>query len=190
MLVQSPLKKVLTSWLIVAFLGSQMITFDLSYSKPVVEEYGIVAILTDSSYYNDSSSYDGFQDAYGSYLKDDTLAERVERYAYDVQSSLGMTKAIIIQVQPDDSVEEISAALEKLYFDGDGTKDEKNHLVGVVVVGDVPLPVVTKGGNKFLSMLPYTDFDDKVYIFNQGTGNFERNFRRPETTLCPRKTAR
>ncbi len=176
MLVSSPLKRVLTSWLIVAFLGSQLITFDLSYSKPVIEEYGIVAILVDSTVYNDSNSYDGLRDEYGSYLSsDNTLAERVDRYAYDVQSTLGMTKSVIIQVQPGDTAEEISYALEKLYFDGDDIEDEDNHLVGVVVVGDVPLPVVTKGGNKFLSMLPYTDFEDKVYIFNQDTGDFERN---------------
>ena len=175
MLVHSPLKKVLTSWLIVAFLGSQLITFDLSYSKPVIEEYGITAILVDSSYYNDANNYDGLQDEYGLYLSDDTLAERIDRYAYDVQETLGMTKALIIQVQPDDSVEEISYALEKLYFEGDDIEDEENQLVGVVVVGDVPLPVVTKGGNKFLSMLPYTDFEDKVYIFDQDSGVFERN---------------
>ncbi|PIS04056.1 hypothetical protein COT83_02635, partial [Candidatus Peregrinibacteria bacterium CG10_big_fil_rev_8_21_14_0_10_44_7] len=176
MLVSSPLKRVLTSWLIVAFLASQLLTFDMSYGKPVIEEYGIVAILVDSSVYNDTTSYDGLRDDYGSYLSgDDTLSERIDRYAYDVQSTLGMTKSIIIQVQPDDTPADISYALERLYFDGDGTKNEKNHLVGVVVVGDVPLPVVTKGGNKFLSMLPYTDFEDKIYIFNQDTGDFERN---------------
>jgi len=176
MLVSSPLKRVLTSWLIVAFLASQLLTFDMSYGKPVIEEYGIVAILVDSSVYNDTTSYDGLRDDYGSYLSgDDTLPERIDRYAYDVQSTLGMTKSIIIQVQPDDTPADISYALERLYFDGDGTKNEKNHLVGVVVVGDVPLPVVTKGGNKFLSMLPYTDFEDKIYIFNQDTGDFERN---------------
>ncbi len=152
-----------------------MLTFDVSHSKPTVEEYGIVAILVESGVYNDPANYDGLQDDYGSYLRDSTLAERVDRYAYDVQNTLAMTKSIIIEVEENQSTEEIAYVLEKLYFDGDDIEDENNHLVGVVVIGDVPLPVVTKGGNKFLSMLPYTDFDDKIYIFNDETGNFERN---------------
>jgi len=134
-----------------------------------------VAILVDSDVYNDANGYDGLNNEYGSYLGDDTLAERIDRYGYDVQAELAMTKSLIIQVNSGKTPEEISAVLEKLYFDGDDIEGEENHLVGIVVVGDVALPVVTKDGNKFLSMLPYTDFEDKVYIFNEQTGNFERN---------------
>ncbi|MFA6528686.1 MAG: S-layer homology domain-containing protein, partial [Candidatus Gracilibacteria bacterium] len=173
--ISSALKRVIASWIVVAFFISQTITFDISFSKPVIEEYGIVAILVESAIYNDTGSYDGLSDSYGTYLSEDSLAERIDRYAYDVQATLAMTKSLIIDVQPEDTVEGISAMLEKLYFEGDDIEGEKNHLVGVVVVGDVPLPVVTKGGNKFLSMLPYTDFEDKVYIFNPDTGNYERN---------------
>ncbi|EKD63086.1 MAG: hypothetical protein ACD_51C00347G0001, partial [uncultured bacterium] len=172
-------KRAIASWLIAALLSTQIINFDvadaLSLRKPVVEEYGIVAILVESGIYNDSTHYDGLRSEYGSYLDDKTLSDRIDRYAYDIQSELPMTKSLIIEVGADDEVEEIAAVLERLYFDGDDIEDEKNQLTGVVIVGDVPLPVVTKGGNKFLSMLPYTDFEDKIYIFSEETGNFERN---------------
>ncbi|MBU1019338.1 S-layer homology domain-containing protein [Patescibacteria group bacterium] len=171
----SSFQRVIASWLVAALFVTQTITFDISYSKPVVEKYDLVAVLVEEGVYNSSESYDGLRSEHGSYLKEDTLADRIDRYAYDVQAELPMTKALIIEIPEDADTYEVSQVLERLYFDGDDIEGENNQLAGVVIVGDVPLPVVTKGGNKFLSMLPYTDFEDKVYIYNDLTGNFERN---------------
>ncbi|MFA5948526.1 MAG: hypothetical protein WC806_06220, partial [Candidatus Gracilibacteria bacterium] len=45
----------------------------------------------------------------------------------------------------------------------------------VIFIGDIPLPVVNKEGNRYVSMFPYTDFVDKAYIYNPTTDDFERN---------------
>ena len=53
----------------------------------------------------------------------------------------------------------IASANERLYFSGipdHGSKTQK--LVGTILIGHVPLPVVHKDGRDFLSMYPYTDF--------------------------------
>ncbi|MBI2464194.1 S-layer homology domain-containing protein [Candidatus Peregrinibacteria bacterium] len=121
---------------------------------------------------------------YDSKLTAKTLKSRVDRYARDVQNELDATKALIIKTSPNESTVNITNALEKLYFEGDGTKNEINQLSGIVLIGNIPLPVVDKNGNFFPSMFPYTDFVDKAYLYNPTTDHFERNndfaFGQPE----------
>ena len=70
--------------------------------------------------------------------------------------------------------ENIAAVLERLYFEGDPKEPMRTaYLRGVVAVGEVPLPVVNKGGNRFISLFPYTDFEQRAYIFNPVSGDFE-----------------
>ncbi len=139
-----------------------------------VDHYGIAAILVEESLLDNSNSYTGLTDKYPQSLKTMNLPERIRRYARDVQTSEDYTKAVIIKIKKNEKVENISNALEKLYFQGDGTS-QMNKLKGIVIVGDVPLPVVNKGDNRFASLLPYTDFADKVYIYDAESGDFLRN---------------
>lgn len=136
---------------------------------------GIVAILVEKGLMDDTTNYPGLKSGYADRLTSNTLAERVRRYAIDVQSAQQFTKSLIIHVDKNDKVEHIAATLEKLYQEGDGTPIELTKLAGVVVIGEVPLPVVNKKGNHFASMFPYTDFEDKVYIYNAGSGEYEAN---------------
>ena len=148
---------------------------DLSTNTVAVDHYGIVAIVVEDSLLSDSTNYPGYISDYADKLKSQTLSERINRYAVDVQGAQEYAKSLIIRVKKDEKVEQITAALEKLYQDGDGTANEINKLAGVVIVGDVPLPVVNKKGNHFVSLLPYTDFEDKVYIYNAASGEYEAN---------------
>lgn len=152
-------------------------------------QFDLVAILVDEDLANNSTQYDGListhnptvpntaDQAYRK-LTDQTLIGRVERYAKDIQGinkvkdPQPFQKTAIIKVKNGQPTDEIAAALEKLYREGDGTLLETNRLKGLVIVGDVQLPVVNKNGNRFVSLFPYTDFDDPYYIFDDNSKDF------------------
>ncbi|HLG25249.1 MAG TPA: S-layer homology domain-containing protein, partial [Candidatus Gracilibacteria bacterium] len=140
-------------------------------TSQALEHWGDIAVLVEEGLMNDSASYTGLKDKYGS-LTVNTLPDRIRRYARDAQRSQEYTRSILIPVKKDEKVEEIANALEKLYFEGDTSFNQINKLTGIVIIGDVPLPVVNKNGNHFVSLLPYTDFEDKVYIFDKQTGDY------------------
>ncbi len=145
-------------------------------SNTVAENnWGVVAILVESSLLTDTTNYPGMISSYASDLKAQSLSDRIQRYAIDVQSSQEYTKSLIIKVDKNEKVDQVAAALEKLYQEGDGTPNEITKLSGVVIIGDVPLPVVNKKGNHFVSLFPYTNFVDKAYIFNATSGEYEPN---------------
>jgi hypothetical protein len=53
--------------------------------------------------------------------------------------------------------------------------DYESRLIGTVLVGKIPVPVVFNGGSSERSILPYIDFDDKSYIFDHDSGKYEIN---------------
>lgn len=138
----------------------------------VETRYGLVAILVDEATWNASSTSDGGAFAF---LGNTRLSEKIQTYAADVQSAVPWTKSIILTVAPEDTPADIQRMLERFYFEGNPEDNDFTQLSGVVVIGDVPLPVVNKNGNHFLSMLPYTDFQDPAYIFDEDTQDFLPN---------------
>lgn len=108
-------------------------------------------------------------------LEDDgDLMGMVNRYAEDLAENYQHTDVqFLFYDEEKDSVEGLARALEDFYWNGGG--EHENVLQGVVMIGDVPLPVVNKNGNRFVSMLPYTDFVDPVYVFDDESGDFVLN---------------
>ncbi len=152
-------------------------------------QFDLVAILVDEDIAKNTQNYGGLiathnptvpntpEEAYRK-LTDQTLIGRIERYARDLQAVNKVKdpqpyiKTVILKVKRNQPTDEIASALEKLYREGDGTLAETNRLKGIVIVGQIPLPVVNKNGNRFVSMFPYTDFDDPYYIFDQESRDF------------------
>lgn len=148
--------------------------------------YDLVVVVVDVSLDQDKNPYDGLKGQYPQYndkLSDTEMGHRVLRYAEDVRKNNDLTDVkIVFYDKNKDSVQDLSSALENLYLNGDGAN--KNRLAGVVLVGNIPLPVVNKEGNRYISMFPYTDFSDQAYKYNPETKSFERNasvaFPKPE----------
>lgn len=46
-------------------------------------------------------------------------------------------------------------------------------LVGTILIGEVPLPIVHKDGKAFMSVYPYVDFDAKSFIYNQTKNSYD-----------------
>lgn len=119
--------------------------------KNVKDARDLVAIIVDQDVWNSD------------------LQKKIERYAEDVQKALPRTNTLIVPVDTSaQTVLKLQQVLEKLYLEGRNSAQ----LVGVVIVGEVPLPVVTKGSQSFISLLPYTDFVEPTYVFNADLQEF------------------
>ncbi|MBN2087143.1 hypothetical protein JW758_02235, partial [Candidatus Peregrinibacteria bacterium] len=136
------------------------------------DEIGLIALLVESDL-----------------LEDQAIKSRIKTYARNAQERTPHSQSLIIKVDKNEETYNVAKLLEKLYFEGidtdviDGNpinnnsvKEDNNKLIGIVVIGDVPIPVVTEsGGDSYPSMYPYTDFYRKRFIYNHETDKFEEN---------------
>lgn len=104
-----------------------------------------------------------------------TMPGRILRYAADVEQELQNTKVLIVPIKTMDSPElpwKVQEVLTKMYTEGIEQDGAIARLTGIVMIGDVPLPLVTKQGRNFLSVYPYTDFEDPAYYYDHQRGQF------------------
>ncbi|MCT4617445.1 MAG: taxilin [Candidatus Gracilibacteria bacterium] len=103
------------------------------------------------------------------------IGDKVKRYAKDISGAMENTKTVIVPIPSDAKSEKIASINEKFYFEGLPDKSFKSSLVGTVLVGDIKLPVVYLNGNSEKTVLPYADFKDKGFIFNNTAGKYIYN---------------
>ncbi len=165
-------------------VGLTLIVFmSVTFGSPIVQgysnpdNYDLVALLVEQGMYQDVVNYSGLVGSVQSNkISVTTNTSRIDRYAMDVQRTLPGTRVVIIQVDRYEKPENVRTVLQRLYFDGDPQADGAlATLKGIVAIGEVPLPVVNKGGNRFISLFPYTDLENSAYVFNDKTGDFELN---------------
>jgi hypothetical protein len=141
-------QKYLSVMLIFTLLVSQTIRvdfFDDAAASP--EQYrDVVSLFVD-------------RDTYGQ------LGTKIRRYANDIQGYLSATRVSLFVVDSDTPVESIASRNEKLYYEGDGS-DGVSNLVGTILLGNVPIPLVEHEGEYFPSMYPYVDFVDKEFVYD------------------------
>lgn len=102
------------------------------------------------------------------------MSADIDIYARRIQNKLPHTRTVILTYARDTHPYLIAAANERLYFSGipeHGNKTQK--LVGTILIGHVPIPVVHKGNKDFLSLYPYTDFDEPHFFWNWDTSRYE-----------------
>ncbi|MFC1810925.1 FG-GAP-like repeat-containing protein, partial [Patescibacteria group bacterium] len=191
--IKNKLQKIVAGMLVSATLFVQMAQAPIASAQfglfdnenDPTKVTSLIAILVDEAVIEDNTQYEGLIPQYSGDLSSLTLRDRISRFAKDTQVSDPFTKSLIIRVNQNQTPYDIAQALETLYYKGDETETEKSQLEGVITIGDVPLPVVNKKGYKFVSMLPYTDFEEKSYVFNLNTKDFEYN----DDTLTPKAEA-
>lgn len=94
-------------------------------------------------------------------LEDTELKNKIERYAIDVQKKI-QGKSVLIPIPYGASPLDVYEGNAHLYFSG-VESDGRSQLVGTVLIGNVPLPVVDKNGNLWPTIFPYTDFENPTY---------------------------
>lgn len=102
----------------------------------------------------------------------------IKRYSRDISSTLENTKVIILPVPDDVTPFSIASMNEGLYFDWYKTLSSvwyESKLIWTVLVWNIPLPEVYIENQSSRTILPYTDFLDKSYIYNSDTWRYEQN---------------
>ncbi|MEF2175404.1 MAG: hypothetical protein V3575_02935, partial [Candidatus Absconditabacteria bacterium] len=124
-------------------------------SEPAIDNVKIVAVLVDKDLYSDNQ-----------------LKNKIQRYSQTyIQSKISDTKAIVFPINKANfKAKDIVRILENLYLEGQS--DYPSILEGVILIGDLPLPVINNSGFIFPSIYPYVDFVDKKFIYDQNSGYF------------------
>ncbi len=111
-------------------------------------------------------------------LENDDLKTRITRYGMDISKKLA-AKVVQIPIPDDASPKDIWEGNAHLYFSGLDS-DQKSQLIGTILIGNVPISVVDKGGTLLPTIFPYTDFENPAYVwdeienrFIQGRGDFQ-----------------
>ncbi len=150
-----PWSKYLSWFLVFLLLVSQTIRvdfFDTAEARP--EDYrDIVSIVVD-------------KETYGS------VRAEILRYVKDIEWYLGGVRASVLVIDPDTPPAVIAAKNERLYYEGDWA-DGVSHLIGTVLIWNVPVPMVNISGKYFPSLYPYVDFVDKQFVYNERTSQYE-----------------
>lgn len=146
-----------------------LLLFNITFRVPSLD---FSAFAGNSDFYNLVSVIVD-EDTYGK------INGELNRYAKDIQGVLENTRVVILPVPKSTTAFQIASLNESLYFDGyKGIKpgvDFESKLIGTVLVGNFDVPVVYDGNKESKSIVPYTDFEDKAYIYNQVSGKYEKN---------------
>lgn len=103
------------------------------------------------------------------------IKNNLERYTTQyLQKKIANSKAVVFPIDTATlKAHEISQMLENMYFEG--LKDQSSKLVGTILIGDVPLPVVENNGFIYPSIYPYVDFEHQQFIYDANKRFFVYN---------------
>lgn len=101
-----------------------------------------------------------------------SIENDIKRYASQyIQKKYPFSKALVFKINTKEyDAPEITKLLENLYFDG--IKDQSSRLIGLVLIGEIPLPVVKYQDYIFPSIYPYADFLEQKYLWDDQAGYF------------------
>lgn len=159
----SKFQKITSSFLIFALLFS--ITFRVPYFDFKTfawndQFYNLVSIIVDQKSY-------------------DAVKSEIDRYSRDIQWVLENTKVVILPTPSNTPAFNIASLNESLYTEWlkaiDKSADFQSKLIWTVVIWDFELPNIYDNNTYSRTILPFTDFEDKVYIYNHDTDRYEKN---------------
>ncbi len=104
------------------------------------------------------------------------ISEDLRWYATDyIQGEkIPNSKALVIPLKVSNiTAYDIYRMMENIYFDG--LKDVPSTLVGLIMIWDIPLPVVNQNWYIFPTVYPYVDFEDQKYVWDPTSEYFVLN---------------
>lgn len=125
-------------------------------AEDTMDNTNIVAVFVDSNIYN-------------------SIQNDIQRYTTNyIQDKLSRTKAVVMPIDANTfKARDIAKILDNMYFDG--VKGKTSNLVGTILIGNLPLPVVQYENYYFPSIYPYVDFDEPQYVFDKKSKFFTYN---------------
>ena len=112
----------------------------------------------------------------------DSIRGNIERYAKtyiqwagnNKYTSISNSKALVFPINVDNfSAKDITQLLENIYFDWISWVPSK--LVWVILIWDIPLPVVNQDWYIFPTIYPYVDFEEQKFIWDENSKYFIYN---------------
>lgn len=149
-------KKIVVSIILVIYLFSYIIhNFIIGIrAESTVQHTNIVAVFVDKDIYN-------------------SINTELQWYATSyIQQRISNSNAVVFPINTETfKAKDIVRILENIYFDG--IQHQTSKLVGTILIGDIPLPVVNHDNFIFPSIYPYVDFENHQYIYNATTEFFD-----------------
>lgn len=110
----------------------------------------------------------------------DALKADIQWYTIQyIQWRFERTKVLVFPVDTNKiQATDIQKILSNLYHWGE--KDTPSTLIGTILLWNIPLPVVKKDTYIFPSILPYTDIEKPLYVFDQNTNYFTPSTSTPD----------
>ncbi|MDH3325062.1 MAG: hypothetical protein OEL89_05470, partial [Candidatus Peregrinibacteria bacterium] len=102
--------------------------------------------------------------------EDFTLAGKITRFEEDIQTKLNV-QAVHVPIPRDADPFEIYEGNAAFYLSG-LENDGQSQLVGTILIGEVPIPVVEKKDNFWPTIYPYTDFEEMDYEYDDEKNRF------------------
>ncbi len=137
-------------------LQSNFAFFQAQAKEDKTPRINIVAVLVDENIY-------------------DWISDKLKWYASEyIQQQLSDTKALVIPLNLDNiHAYDIYRMMENIYFDG--LKDENSSLIWLIMVWDIPMPVVNQNWYIFPTVYPYVDFEEQKYVWDSEIEYFVPN---------------
>lgn len=147
------------------FQSFSFLDFNKVYAAENQLDYtNLVAVFVDNKLYN-------------------PLESDIKRYAQNYiqwkdsdnrYNAISNSKAIVLPVDIETiTAPEVTKILENMYFDG--ISGEPSKLVWVVLIWEIPLPVVNQDGFIYPTVYPYVDFDEQKFIWDDDLKYFVYN---------------
>ncbi len=102
----------------------------------------------------------------------DKHTSEINWYAQEyLQSRSSATKALLMPIDKDHfQAQDIRKMLENLYQEGE--KEKRSALVGTILIGEIPLPVINENTYIYPSIYPYTDLEKPTYLYDDRSTYF------------------
>jgi len=155
-------KKILVLSTVIVYCVSFLLQSGFSLLQTRAQETNIprvnvVAVLVDDKIYNQ-------------------ISDDLERYTKNyVQQQLFDTKALVMPLNLDNiSAYDIYRMMENIYFDW--LENVNSSLIWLIMVWNIPLPVVNQNWYVFPTVYPYVDFENQKYVRDSDSNYFISNW--------------
>jgi hypothetical protein len=109
----------------------------------------------------------------------ENITNKIHRYADDIQNTLENTKVAIFPTPSWTKPFNIASLNEALYFEWykwvKKSIDFESQLIWTVLIWNLDIPQAYDGNKSDDTILPYTDFEDKMYIYDHKTTKYQKN---------------
>ena len=146
------------------YSGNQVYAASNSSSESNADYKNIIAIIVNDKIYG------GIKNELEWYVEDYIQwNDRNNRY-----NSISNSQALVFPVDVDNfSPKNITQLLENIYFGW--IESQPSKLMGVILIWEIPLPVVNQNGYIYPTIYPYVDFEEQKFIWDENSQYFVYN---------------